>query len=256
MIKTLIFLGIITLTFCTPGCTSKKKDVKEQEILTFALGGQYPPFSFVNDENEVVGFDVDVGNEIAKRLGMKPKVLTTAWDGIIAGLLGKKFDMICGSMAITEERQKVVNFSIPYYRSGAQLFVKKDSKINSIDDFKEGMTLGVTLGTTFEEWVRKNRPDINLRTYTGGVPLMVIETLNVGRIDGFVTDRVVGLVAIKENNFSIEMAGNLLYKETMGIAVRKGDKKLLKKVNVALEEMFKDGTYEKTSKKWIGADIR
>jgi polar amino acid transport system substrate-binding protein len=250
----LIFLGFLNVFSCIE--KEEDKNLKENGVLTFAITGKYPPFNFINNKNELVGFDVDIANEVAERIGMQAKPVTTAWDGIIAGLLAEKFDMICGSMAINKEREKSVDFTIPYYRSGAQLFIKKDSKIKSIDDFKKGMVLGVTLGTTFEEWVRKNKPKIKVYTYKGGVPSMMVELLQSGRIDGFITDKIVGLVAIKEKKVPIKPIGKLLYEEKIGIALRKDSDFLRKKVNKALKKMFKDGTYKKISKKWIGSDIR
>ena len=83
--------------------------------MKIAMSGQYPPFNFVNDQNQVVGFDASIGMEIAKRLGVEGEIVTTAWDGIIAGLLASKYDTIVGSMTITPEREKVVDFVGPYY---------------------------------------------------------------------------------------------------------------------------------------------
>ncbi|NIQ95974.1 MAG: transporter substrate-binding domain-containing protein, partial [Desulfuromonadales bacterium] len=89
-----------------------------------------------------------------------------AWDGIIAGLLAGKYDLICGSMAITPKRLESIDFSDPYYRSGAQLFVGRNAKIETAGELN-GKTVGVTLGTTYEEWVRANLPQAEVRTYKG-----------------------------------------------------------------------------------------
>ena len=227
--------------------------VKDKGKITMAMSGQYPPFNFVNDKNELTGFDVEMGKEIAKRIGVSGVPLTTAWDGIIAGLLANKYELICGSMAITEERLKSIDFSDPYYRSGAQLFVKKGSDIKSIDEFK-GKKLGVTLGTTYEKWVRENIAGVEIRTYKG-VPDMILEVGN-GRIDGFVTDKIVGALAIKDKGVPIALAGNLLYEEKMGIALRQGNENLKKAINSALADMKSGGTYHDISMKWLGIDVR
>ena len=89
--------------------------LKEKGVIRIAMSGAYPPFNFVNDENKVVGFDPAIGTEIAKRMGMKAEIVTTAWDGIIGGLLANKYDAIVGSMTITAERDEVVDFVGPYY---------------------------------------------------------------------------------------------------------------------------------------------
>lgn len=227
--------------------------VKEKGKITMAMSGQYPPFNFVDDKNTLTGFDVEIGNEVAKRIGVAGEPLTTAWDGIIAGLLAKKYELICGSMAITPERLKAIDFSAPYYRSGAQLFVKKDSSVKSVADLK-GKKVGVTLGTTYEQWVRDNIVDADIRTYKG-VPDMILE-VSTGRIDGFISDKIVGALAIKDKDAQIALAGDLLYEEKMGIAMRQGNSDLKQSIDSALQAMLDDGTYHDISMKWLGIDVR
>jgi polar amino acid transport system substrate-binding protein len=228
-------------------------DVKKKGTVTMAMSGQYPPFNFVNDKNQLTGFDVEIGQEIAKRLDVQGILITTAWDGIIAGLLSNKYELICGSMAITEERLKSIDFSAPYYRSGAQLFALKGSPLKSVEDLK-GKKIGVTLGTTYEKWVRANIGNVNIRTYKG-VPDMILE-VSTSRIDGFITDKIVGALAIKDKDVPIELVGELLYEEKMGIALRKGNNELKNAVDTALAAMKADGSYHDISMKWLGLDVR
>jgi len=234
-------------------CADDLADVKKKGEIHMAMSGQYPPFNFVDENNRLTGFDVEMGGEVARRIGIKGMPLSTAWDGIIAGLLAKKYELICGSMAITEERLKSIDFSDPYYRSGAQLFVKKGSAIASVADMK-GKKIGVTLGTTFEKWVRANIPDADVRTYKG-VPDMILE-VSTGRIDGFITDRIVGALAIKDKGVPIALVGDLLYEEKMGIALRQNNPELKAAINAALAAMKEDGTYKAISMKWLGIDAR
>lgn len=227
--------------------------VKSENELTFAMSGAYPPFNFVDEEGELTGFDVEIGKEIAKRIGVEGKPIATAWDGIIAGLLANRYDTIIGSMAITDERLKTIDFSDPYYRSGAQLFVKKGAEYKDISALS-GEKVGVTLGTTFEGWLRENAPDVEVRTYKG-VPQMMMETQS-GRIAGFVTDRLTGVMAIQERDMPIQMAGDLLYPELIGIALQKENPELLAAINKAITDMQADGSYQQISEKWFGTDIR
>ncbi len=254
--KRLMMVMLIVLASYIWGTAAVADDlakVKEKGEIKMAMSGQYPPFNFVDDTNTLTGFDVEIGKEIAKRIGVPGKALSTAWDGIIAGLLANKYEWICGSMAITDERLKSIDFTEPYYRSGAQLFVKKGSTISSTDELK-GKKVGVTLGTTYETWVRKNIADADVRTYKG-VPDMILE-MSTGRIDGFITDKIVGALAIKKNNVPISLAGDLLYIEKMGIALRQNNPELKKSMNVALAGMKEDGTYKAISMKWLGIDVR
>jgi len=243
-------LGLLSGSFAQADTLSQIQGNKEMK---FALSGAYPPFNFVNDKGNLTGFDVEIGKEIASRIETTGKPIATAWDGIIAGLVANKYDAIIGSMAITDDRLKTVDFSDPYYRSGAQLFVGKDSKLTSLDQFK-GKNIGVTLGTTFESWVKKNAPDVNVKTYKG-VPQMLLETAN-GRIQGFITDKLVGIIAINEKDVPIKLSGDLLYPENIGIAIQKGNKELLDSVNKALIKIKEDGKYKEISEKWFKTDIR
>ncbi len=251
VISLALFLLLVAADF--PCAAGELAAIKHKGELSFAMSGQYPPFNFIDENNQLTGFDVEICNAIASEVGVRPRPLTTAWDGIIAGLLSGKYDLICGSMAITEKRLESIDFSEPYYRSGAQLFVGRNANLDSAKQLR-GKAVGVTLGTTYEEWVRNNLPGTDVRTYKG-VPEMVLEVMN-GRIDGFITDRIVGAIAIDEKKAPIRLAGPLLYEERMGIALRKGYPELKQAINAALQRMKARGDYQKSSMQWLKIDAR
>lgn len=237
------------------GCSEEKADslsrVKDAGEISFAMSGGYPPFNFYNDSNELVGFDVDVAGEVAQRLGVKLKPVTTEWSGIIEGLRSGAYDGILGSMAVTEKRLEVVNFSTPYYYSGAQLVVKKGAPYADPSQLK-GKTIGVVTGTTFANDAEK--------LGVGDVKLYKDDThtlteLNSGVVDGVITDRVVGVNAMNSGKFNIALLGMPLRGEDIAVAFRKGDDTLLTAVNEALTAMHKDGTLSKLSQKWLKTDI-
>lgn len=250
-------VGFAAATLIVPTYASADalETVKSGGEFKFANSGAYPPFSFVNDANEVIGFDVDIGNELAKRLGVKGVPISTAWDGIIAGLLAKKYDAVIGSMTITPEREKVVDFVGPYYRSGRGIFVADGSAVKSIDDLK-GKTIGVTLGETHEKWARE-KGGWDIKTYKG-LPELFLE-LKAGRIEAIIVDSVPVAVAIKESGEKLRKletpdidGGNV----NIGIAIGKNNPGLKEALQKALDEMMADGTYATISMKWIGTDIR
>jgi len=261
IIKKFNVLILVTLILlAATGCSAAKSNseptttldrIKADGKLTYAMSGQYPPFNFYNEQNQLTGFDVEIGQEIAKRMDVKPAPIATEWDGLIAGLTTSKFDMILGSMAITDERLQKVDFSSPYYRSGAQVIVPTDSNISSGADLK-GKTVGVVLGTTFETKARELGATV--KTYKGD-PDAFNDMVN-GRLDAVISDKIVGLSAINKNHYAFKLAGNLLYEEKMGIAIRKDSPKLLEAVNNALGKMMEDGTYQQISEKYFKADIR
>lgn len=260
MPKLKLIMFVLLILLIATGCGAAKSNsvaattldrIKADGKMTYAMSGQYPPFNFYNTQNQLTGFDVEIGQEIAKRIGVSPAPVATEWDGIIAGLTTGKFDMILGSMAITDERLQKVNFSTPYYRSGAQIIVPTDSKISGGTDLKN-KTVGVVLGTTYETKARDLGATV--KTYKGD-PDAFNDMLN-GRLDAVITDKIVGLNAIKKNNYPFKLAGGLLYEEKMGIAIRKDSPKLLEAVNNALAKMMEDGTYKQISEKYFNADIR
>lgn len=253
--STLVICALLAGSFLGCGLVQagSTETVMQKGKLTFALTGKYPPFSFIDVEGNLNGFDVDVGNSLAQRMGVQAAPVTTAWDGIIGGLLANKYDAIIGSLAITPARQEAVDFSDAYYQSGAQLFVSKGSTLRNIDDLN-GKVVGVTLGETYEAWLREHKPGITLKTYKG-LPDILLDLQNK-RLDGFVTDKIAGVLAIRDKNLNAQPAGDVLYPEKMGIAIRKGNPELKAAINTALAQIKADGTYTAISLKWLGTDVR
>lgn len=132
---------------------------------------------------------------------MKVTIITTPFDGIIAGLLAKKYDAIIASMTITPERLKAVDFAGPYYHAGRTIVVKDDSPIHSLDQLKD-VTVGVTLGDAHDKWARA-RGNLKVKTYKG-LPEMLVD-LEAGRIDAIVMDSVPVLVAVKETGQKVRI---------------------------------------------------
>ena len=207
------------------------KLIQESKEIRIAMSGQYSPFSFANEQNQIVGFDASISEALAERMGVKVTIITTP------------------------ERLRAVDFAGPYYHAGRTIVVKEDSAIQSLDDLKD-VTVGVTLGDAHDKWARA-RGNLKVRTYKG-LPDMLVD-LEAGRINALVMDSVPVLVAVKETGQKVriitppESDGGI---EGMGIALRKNNPELKATVQKALDDMLADGSYEKISMKWIGKDIR
>lgn len=226
--------------------------IQEAGTMSVALSGAFPPMSYVDENNNVVGFDVDIGSELARRIGVEPEIVTTAWEGIIAGLVTGRFDTIVGSMGITEERMQAVDFVGPYYRSGLAAFVLPESQAQSLEDLSD-MTIGVSIGTLSEQWAN-DRGGWNVRTYKG-LPELYLE-LKAGQIDAFIDDDVPVLAAIKGGEDFRQIEDDALPESDIGIAIRKDSPELKAALQKALDDMMADGTYMEISNKWLGADMR
>ncbi|MDX1737150.1 MAG: transporter substrate-binding domain-containing protein [Alphaproteobacteria bacterium] len=257
-ISTTLTVGVLmagAMSLSSFASADELADIKKEGKIKIAMSGAYPPFNFVDDQNNVVGFDPAIGKEIARRMGVEAEVVTTAWDGILAGLMASKYDAIVGSMSITEKRLKVVDFVGPYYRMSRAVFVREDSDVNSLADL-EGKKVGATLGETHEKWVRK-QDKYELKTYKGLTELLL--ELENNRVDAIVVDNIPVLVAVKKNGMKIRQLDTPNIEgadDKAGIAVRKGNPELMAAMQKALDDMMADGTYTKIAEKWIGADIR
>jgi polar amino acid transport system substrate-binding protein len=230
--------------------TDSEFELVKEGALTFSMTGQYPPLNFKKD-GKLTGFDVEIGTEIAKRIGLEANPVTNPWETIIQGLKGKKYDAIIGSMSDTPERDKQVDFTNPYYLSGAQIFVAEtNSEIQSKEDLK-GKTIGVIQSSTWKDMADE------LSDTVKGYPTDVnaLQDLALGRIDAVITDKIVGISAKNEKGLEIKAIGDLLNEDRVSVAVAEGNKELVEKINKALQEMIDDGTYEEISMKWFNTNV-
>lgn len=253
-----VIVAALSLSLALSACSEAKqqdslKRVKDSGKFTVVGSGGYKPFNFINEKGDVVGFDVDTGKAIADKLNVELNYVTSDWDGLVEGLRAGRYDGILGSMAITEDRLKEVNFTTPYYYSGAQLIVRKDSGISSPNDM-DGKTIAVTTATNFVGDAEKLGAEVS--TYQDD-NATIMELLQ-GRVDGVITDRLVALEAM--NNISggedLELCGKILRLEEMAIAVNKDDTELLTELNNTLQILHQDGTLKAISEEWHnGMDI-
>ncbi len=223
--------------------------VSQAEPLRLAMSGTFQPFSSTDAKGDLVGFDADIATEIARRLGREAVLVQTDWAGIQAGLQSGKFDLICGSMAITPARLEVMHFTLPYYVSGAQVFALAGTET------LEGARIGVTEASTYEYFINEH-PEIfgEATVLRFGGEAESVAAMNAGKIDALVSDRIVGGFYISRGGAAeIAPFGDLLYREVIGIAARQSDGDLVRQVNVALLEIVQDGTYARIYERWVGA---
>lgn len=253
-----IILSVVALSFVLTACGGSNKEadslkrVQDAGELTVVGSGGYKPFNFMED-GKPVGFDVDTGKAIAERLGVELNYVTSDWDGLVEGLKAGRYDGILGSMAITEERQKQVDFTVPYYYSGAQLVVRADSGITEPEDMA-GKSIAVATGTNFVQ-------DAESLGATGETyqddNATIMELIN-GRVDGVITDKLVAIDAMSaiEGGAELMLCGDIMRLEQMAIAINKDDSELLAEINKILQELHDEGVLTEISKKWLnGVDV-
>jgi polar amino acid transport system substrate-binding protein len=232
----LLIPAILIFSACFNASESTLSQIKDAGKITFAVEGTYPPFSFYSKQNELVGFDVDVAKEIAKRLDVEAEFVTVKWSKMISGLNAGEFDCIVASMAVTDDRLKLVAFSKPYYYSSSQLIVRSDASFQDPKDLN-GKTIGVVAGTTYEADAKR----------LGANPILLykddyecLQQLHQGVLDGVITDKVLGAYLKNIGQLQTRLLGPPLRQEKIAVAFRKQDVALLRTVNKILRAMAKD----------------
>lgn len=235
---------------------SSEKDlytqVKDSGVLTIGTEGTYPPFTFHDDTNKLTGFDVEVAQEVAKRLGVKAEFKETQWDGIFAGLDAKRFDMIANQVGIRPDRQQKYDFSAPYAESSAVLVVHENN--NDIKSFKDlkGKSSAQSLTSNYGDIAKKNGAKLTgVEGFTQAAELIAAK-----RVDATVNDKIAFLDYKKQKpDAPLKVVATEADVSQMGLMFRKNSGKLVEEVNKALKEMTADGTTAKISKKWFGEDV-
>lgn len=205
------------------------------------------PFSSIQS-GKFVGFDIEMGNEIARRLNMKPVWSNVKFEDLLLNISRKKYDIAISSQAIKEERKKSVDFSNPYYCDATILLGK--GKPPMLKDIGKG-NVGVIKGTIYADYALKNYPHQLIRFNNDKE---MLSSLLFGKLDYVIQSRFGGLLMESANkNLKI---GEQIQSQEVGMSVAKGNTALLKKVNAALNDMLADGTYAKLSQKYFKGDIR
>ena len=237
----------------TPADDSWNRVKKDGKIVA-GLDDAYPPMGYRNDKGELIGFDIDMGKEISKRIGVEIVWQPAVWDTIIPSITAKKFDIIISGMNITEERLKEVNFAGPYGKAGQALIVKTgNTAITSLKDVKPDK-LGTQSGSTGYDYAKANGfADDKMKLYKE-FPL-AFKDLEIGRIDAVLVDAFNVKAFLDKMPGVFKTAGEVMGDDAVGIAVRKEDKALMEELNKAIAAMVKDGTLKALSEKWCGMDI-
>ena len=235
---------------------------EEAEVLKVAMECTYPPFNFKDASGELMGFDVDIAKELSKRMNIDIEFVCQEWDGLLPGLLAGKFDMIISTMSITPERQKKVDFSSSYRASTGRFVARKGAGINPYKgdgtpdtEALEGMKVGVCRATTHSNYLDKMFPGVKVVQY-GQASNMILD-FRAGRTDlifhGPIKMSASFLELPEGEDFEFigeEIEDPEIFGSGVGVAIRKGNEELLKKINDALESIFADGTFKKLNKKY------
>ena len=228
--------------------------IKERGSIVVAMEGTWAPWTYHNENNDLVGYDVEVAQNIAEKLGVEVEFVEGEWDGLLAGLESGRYDIMVNGVGVTEERAEKYNFSTPYAYNKTAVIVRGDyDEISSMEDLN-GKKTANTISSTYAA-----QAEAYGATVTAVDDLnQTIELLLSNRIDATLNAEVVFNDYKKEHpEANVKIAAYSDEVEEIAIPIRKGDDTvtLLDAVNEALDEMAKDGTLTELSEKYFGSDI-
>ncbi|MCY3898101.1 MAG: transporter substrate-binding domain-containing protein [Caldilineaceae bacterium] len=249
-------------------------EIMSRGTIRISTDPNYAPQSFLDEDGNFVGFDVDVAEEIASRLGVEVEFVTPDWDLITAGNWGDQWDMSVGSMTITTARQKILSFATPpYYYTPAQFAAVDGSGVESLEDLN-GAVICVGASTTYESWLMGDMEGLGLPAasfYVDAppadvsiVPLTVdndcVQQIQAGRqeFQAFLTSNTVVEAALAEG-VAIHKVGKPVFSENLAVAFDRSASKdiasLVEKVSGIIAAMHEDGTLSGLSVEWFGEDL-
>ena len=248
-------------------------DILERGVVRVSTDPNYEPQSFLDENGDFVGFDVDVAREIAERLGVEIEFVTPDWDIITAGNWGGQWDMSVGSMTVTTARQEVLDFASPaYYYTPAQFAAADGSGIETLADLN-GQPICVAISTTYETWLSGNAADLGLPAESffaeppADVTLVPLATdaecpqaIQAGRqeFQAFLTSNTVVQAAL-DGGVAIHRVGSPVFSENLAVAFDKSGEldnaSAVQRVGEIVQAMHDDGTLRELSMKWFDADL-
>lgn len=246
MKRFLLLLAIASMSvFMLAGC---KKSAEESNKLVVGLNAEFPPFEYKEANGDIVGFDVDLMNEIGKLINKEIEYKNMGFDSILLAIQSGKIDLSISGMTATDERRKVVNFSNPYFISKQAIITTKDTAIIDFNDLS-GKTIGVVLGYTGDIAVTaKYKDKANIMKFDSGD--QIILALNSKKVDVAVIDMEPAKKYV-EYNKNLKLTDTPLAEEEYSIAIPKGKEKLVEDINKALDTLKSNGTYDKIYSKYF-----
>lgn len=241
------------------GCGSNSAQKEESKKIVVGLDDSFPPMGFKDEKNEIVGFDIDLAKEVAKRLGREVEFKAIDWNSKEAELKSGRVDILWNGLDITDKRKENMLFSEPYMDNRQIVFVAKNGKVSVAGEADlAGKTIGTQSGGTTEEYF-ENKPELNasmkeVKYYPDYINAFM--DLENGRLDAVVGDEIIGRYYISKHPDEIQAIDTVIGTVSQfGIAFRKDDQKLRDEVQKVFDEMKADGTVAKISEKWFAKDI-
>lgn len=226
-----------------------------QDTIVIGLDDEFPPMGFRDENNEIVGFDIDLAKAVGEKLGVEVQFQPIDWSAKEIELESGKVDVLWNGLTISDERKETMDFTDPYLDNKQIIVVKNDSGIQAKADL-EGKVVGIQEGSTAIDAVEADELASAIELSTYDTNILALADLDIGRVDAVVADEIVlrYYLAHNDNDFRVIEDGDF-GDEVYGVAVKKGNAELLTAIQAALDEMDKDGTAATISTTWFDEDI-
>lgn len=249
----ILFMLVLAIGSILAACGSdSEKSGSNKKELVIGVDDQFAPMGFRNEDNELVGFDIDYAKAAAKEMGYTVKFQPIDWSSKEAELQSGRIDLIWNGYTITDDRKAKVLFTKPYLENAQVIVTKKDSKLATIADLK-GKKIGLQAQSSAAEALNANaiKKDVkNVSEYKDNV--LALNDLKTGRTDAVIIDEVVIDYYMSKEADTYKILDESLSPEQYGVGVKKGNDDLLKELQTALDTLNDNGTAEKISKEWFG----
>lgn len=251
MKRILLVLVVLLVLSAAAVAGGRQQSATDARVVTVASDATWPPMEFIDENRQLVGYDIDLMRAIAEAAGFTVEFENTPWDGIFAGLAAGEYDAVISSVTITEERKATMDFSIPYINAGQVLIVSQSTTGVTTLANLVGKRVGAQIGTTGAFEIEA-AAGVTLVTYDE-LGLAIADLAN-GRIDGVVADTPIAADYVLQNDEysgKLKIVGEPFTEELYGIAVQKGNAELLALINRGLEAVLASDVPEQLADKWL-----
>ncbi|WP_176541038.1 MULTISPECIES: amino acid ABC transporter substrate-binding protein [unclassified Bacillus (in: firmicutes)] len=246
-----MMLAIAAVFSLLTACSGKTSGAKDDKLI-IGIDDKFAPMGFRDENNKIVGFDIDLAKAAAKKMGKKVEFQPIDWKTKESELSSGRIDLIWNGYTITDDRKKKVLFTKPYLKNAQVVVTRTDSKVTKLSDL-EGKVVGLQSLSSASDALDANPIKSKIKTVTEFKDnVLALNDLKSGRLDAVVIDEVVINYYMTKEKDTFKILDESLAPEEYGVGVKKGNEELLKNLQKALDDMNADGTASKISTKWFG----
>lgn len=234
----------------TPAIARDWSEIKSSGTIVAATEGAFAPFNYYEGKT-LTGYEVDVAEAIAKKMGLKLEWRVVPFDAQLAAVKQDRFDFAIASHGYTKERAEAVDFASPHYCTGGQIATHKGGPLTSAE--LKGKTVGVQLATSYFNAARKIEGVKEVKTYKSDPE--AFSALRAKKIDAWISDKFTVMETLKKNAKADIVTGEQVFVERVSLIMRKNNKEFMDQINQTIADLIKDGTFATVSRKYFNEDI-